>query len=38
MVSAWVVGIPCGKPGYTFSVALFTSLADCRAAAPMGTI
>ena len=36
--SALVVGIPCGKPGYTLSVAPFTSFADCRAAAPMGTI
>jgi len=31
-------GIPCGKPGYTLSVAPFTSFADCKAAAPMGTI
>ena len=38
MVSAWVVGIPCGKPGYTLRVAPFTNFADCMAAAPMGTI
>ena len=36
--SAWVVGIPCGKPGYVFSLAPFTSFADCSAAAAMGTI
>src|SRR5258707_8523792 len=36
--SALVVGIPCGKPGYTLSVAPFTSFEDCKAAAPMGTI
>ena len=28
MTSACVVGIPCGKPGYTFNVAFFTSFAD----------
>ena len=38
IVSALVVGIPCGNPGYTFSVAPFTSFADCRAAAAIGTI
>src|SRR5258705_10125558 len=36
--SALVVGIPCGKPGYTFSVAFFTIFEDIRAAAAMGTI
>src|SRR5258705_13674615 len=36
--SALVVGIPCGKPGYTFSVAFFTIFADIRPAAPIGTI
>src|SRR5580692_1298883 len=36
--SALVVGMPCGNPGYTFRVAPFTSFADCRAAAAMGTI
>jgi len=34
--SAFVVGIPCGKPRYTFNVAFFTSFADNNAAAPMG--
>jgi len=24
--SAWVVAMPCGKPGYTFSVARWSSL------------
>ena len=28
--SALVVGIPCGKPGYTFSVAFFTIFADSQ--------
>ena len=36
--SALVVGIPCGKPGYTFSVAFFTIFADIGAAAAIGTI
>jgi hypothetical protein len=36
--SALVVGIPCGNPGYTLSVAPFTSFADWRAAAAIGTI
>src|SRR6267378_2680203 len=36
--SALVVGMPCGKPGYTFSVAFLTIFADIRAAAPIGTI
>src|SRR5712672_1031656 len=36
--SAFVVGIPCGKPGYTLSVAFFTSFAESKAAAPIGTI
>src|ERR1700722_17652202 len=38
IVSAWVVGIPCGKPGYTLRVAPFTSFEDCRADAAIGTI
>ena len=38
MWSAFVVHMPCGKPGYTFSTALFTSLADISAEAPIGTI
>ena len=36
--SALVVGIPCGNPGYTFSVAFFIIFAEIRADAPMGTI
>ena len=32
------VHIPCEKPGYTFSVEFFTSLADSIADAPIGTI
>jgi|SRR5580704_9954688 hypothetical protein len=36
--SALVVGIPWGKPGYTFSVAPFTSFADNGADATIGTI
>jgi len=36
--SALVVGIPCGKTGYTFSVAPFTILADISPAAAIGTI
>src|SRR5439155_2283878 len=36
--SALVVGMPCGNPGYTFSVAFFTIFAEIRADAPMGTI
>jgi hypothetical protein len=26
--SAWVVGIPCGRPGYDFSVPCLSSLTD----------
>ena len=28
IVSAWVVGMPCGKPWYVFSVPFRTSFAD----------
>jgi hypothetical protein len=35
---AWVVGMPCGKPGYTFSVAFFSIFADMGPAAAIGTI
>jgi hypothetical protein len=38
IVSALVVGIPWGKPGYIFSVEFFTSFADSGAAAAIGTI
>ena len=31
MVSAWVVGMPCGKPAYVFRVALLRSCADSGA-------
>jgi hypothetical protein len=36
--SGLVVAMPCGKPGYTFSVAFFKIFADMRPAAPIGTI
>jgi len=36
--SALVVGIPCGKPGYTFKVEFFTIFADIGPAAAIGTI
>jgi len=38
MVSACVVGIPCGKPLYTLRVAFLTSLAVSGPEAAMGTI
>jgi hypothetical protein len=36
--SLWVEHMPCGNPGYTFSVAPLTSLEERSAEAPIGTI
>ena len=33
--SVLVVHMPCGKPGYTFSLAFFTIFADISPAAPV---
>ena len=38
MTLAWVVAIPCGQPGYTFSVARWSSLARLQGGSPIGTI
>ena len=37
MMSAWVVHMPCGYPGYTFSVPFFSSLIDSSAESAIGT-